>query len=254
MRLSACLLTFNEDRWIDLCIEHMYDYVDEIVCLDAGSTDNTLSILKRYDKVRYYVVPQPSPLRGRPGWHEGDRRNILQNAARGEWILCLGCDELIEDAAWQHIDAWLNNEDALGWGFYRINYMYNFEWHKPIHQPPNGGEVRIYRNLHNVKWEVNNAHNFLRYYKSEDAANRNLEQFSVRMYDHPKVTNTKYLIHHMHQIGIRGHQPVHNRRDEKPGIVTEEYVRTHGFHQTKDNKYFRPIKYPQILYDKGVIK
>jgi len=253
MKLSACLLTFNEDRWIDLCIEHMYDYVDEIVCLDAGSTDNTLSVISKYDKVRYYVVPQPSPLRGRPGWHEGDRRNILQSAARGEWVLCLGCDELIEDAAWENIYNWLNDGSALGWGFYRINYMYNFDWHKPIHQPNNGGEVRIYRNLPQIKWEVNNAHNFLRCYKDQFAADRNLTQHSVRMYDHQAVTNTKYLIHHMHQTSIRGHAAVHNRRDEVPGLVTEEYVRTHGFHRTEDNKYSREIKYPQILHDKGII-
>jgi len=253
MKFSACLLTLNEDRWIDLCIEHMYDYVDEIVCLDAGSTDKTLSIISNYDKVRYYTVPQPSSLRGSPGWHEGDRRNILQAAAKGDWILCLGCDELIEDAAWQNIHDWLNNDDVLGWGFYRINYMYNFDWHKPIHQPNNGGEVRIYRNSPRIKWEVNNAHNFLRYYSDQHSANRNLHHNSVRMYDHPNVINTKYLIHHMHRIGIRGHDPVHNRRDKVPGIVTEEYVKTHGFYRTKDNKYFRPIKYPKILYDKGII-
>jgi glycosyltransferase involved in cell wall biosynthesis len=240
MRLSACLLTFNEERWIDLCIEQMYDYVDEILCLDGGSTDNTLKILDGYDKVYTYVIPQPTQTRGGVGWNEGDRRNIIQDAACGDWILCLGCDELLDDVVWENLDIMLSSDDVLGWGFYRINYYYNFEWHKPIHQPPNGGEVRIYRNIEGVAWERANAHNFLGYN-------------NVRMYDHPQVTNTKHLIHHMHRVGIRGYPPVHNRRDENSREVTEEYVRTKGFHKIEDSRYIKPIKLPKILYDKDIV-
>ena len=241
MKLSACLLTLNEERWIDLCIEHMYDHVDEIICLDAGSTDNTLKILDRYDKVYYYVIPQPSQVRGSGGWNEGDRRNIIQDVACGDWILCLGCDELLDDAVWEELDSMRDRTDVLGWGFYRINYYYNFEWHRPIHQPPNGGEVRIYQNLSDVQWEKANAHNFLRY-------------GNIRMYDHPAVTNTKHLIHHMHRVGMRDYPPVHNRRDKKPGEVTKEYVETKGFHKTSDNRYLKPIKLPKILYEKEIIE
>lgn len=241
MKLSACLLTFNEDRWIDLCIEHMYDYVDEIICLDAGSTDNTIDILKRYDKVKYHIVPQPSQNRGCTGWNEGDRRNVIQDIAKGEWIICLGCDELLDDIVWKKLDLWLEDSNVIGYGFYRVNYFYDFNYHKPIHQPQNGGEVRIYRNLPNVRWETNNAHNFLRC-------------DTTRMYDHPNVTNTKHLIHHMHRIGIRGHEAVFDRRNVKTNIIPKDYVETDGFHKTKDNKYFREIKLPKILYNKGVIK
>ena len=239
MRLSACLLTFNEERWIDLCIEHMYDYVDEIICLDAGSTDDTIKILKRYDKVQYYIIPQPSQVRGCDGWNEGDRRNIIQDVACGDWILCLGCDELLDDIVWEELDSMLDqDENVLGWGFYRINYYYSFDYHKPIHQPANGGEVRIYQNLPETKWETGNAHNFLRY-------------GNIRMYDHPNVINTKHLIHHMHRIGIRGYPAVYDRRHEDPNEMTEEFAKQ--FHHRADNYYFKPIKLPKILYDKGIV-
>jgi glycosyltransferase involved in cell wall biosynthesis len=231
----------------------MYDYVDEIVCLDAGSKDDTLNILKRYDKVRYYVIPQPSSIRGSSGWHEGDRRNILQSTAKGEWLLCLGCDELMEDVVWEKIHTWLVDENSLGFGFLRINYVYNFNWHKPINLPNNRGEVRIYRNSPLIKWETNNAHNFLRFYNDLKAADKRTIQNSVRMCDHPQVVKTKFLIHHMHRVGIRGHKPVHDRRHEMPGVITKEYVKTHSFHKTVDNKYPNPIKYPKILYDKGIL-
>lgn len=240
MKLSACLLTFNEDRWIDLCIEHIYPYVDEIVCLDAGSTDKTIEMLRNYKKVKYYIVPQPSQNRGCDGWNEGDRRNVIQDIACGEWILCLGCDELLDDIVWENLDKWLNDEKVLGYGFYRINYFYSFDYHKPIHQPANGGEVRIYRNLPNVRWETNNAHNFLRFN-------------DIRMYDHPNVINTKHLIHHMHRIGIRGHKPVFDRRNINSNEMTKEYVETKGFHKTDDNLYLKQIRLPSILHKKGVV-
>jgi glycosyltransferase involved in cell wall biosynthesis len=231
----------------------MYDHVDEIICLDAGSTDKTLDVIRCYDKARYYVIPQPSQARGGTGWNEGDRRNIIQNAAYGDWILCLGCDELLDDVVWENLDEWLEDDGVLGYGFYRINYMYNLKWHIPIHQPLNGGEVRIYRNFHNVKWETDNAHNFLRYYNEDHDADRNVYHEGVRMYDHPNVINTKYLIHHLHRIGVRGNPPVHDRRDEVPRIITEEFVKAGTHHRTEDNKYFRPIKYPSILKEKGII-
>ena len=240
MRLSACLLTFNEERWIDLCIEHMYDYVDEIICLDAGSTDKTLEIIRSYDKVYDYIIPQPSATRGCLGWNEGDRRNIMEDVACGDWILCLGCDELLDDVVWENLDEMLERDDVLGWGFYRINYYYNFEYHKPIHQPANGGEVRIYRNLPEIRRERANAHNFLRHH-------------NTRMYDHPQVINTKHLIHHMHRIGIRGYPAVHDRRSEESNEIDLYYVKSKGFPKREDNHYFREIKLPKILYDKAIV-
>jgi glycosyltransferase involved in cell wall biosynthesis len=220
----------------------MYDHVDEIVCLDAGSTDNTVKILKKYNKVKCYVIPQPDTGRCGLGWNEGDRRNLLEDSAKSEWVLVLGCDELLDDTVWSHLDSMLNNDIVVGWGFYRINYYYNFEYHKPIHQPPNGGEVRIYRRNLGMEWEDNrNDHVFVKYE-------------GRRLYDHPKVVNTKWLIHHMHRISLRGHQAVHDRRNQNSQKVTEEYVKTQGFHKTADNKYVKPIQLPSILYEKGIVK
>ena len=241
--ITACLLTYNEAHWIDLCIEHIYDYVKEIVCLDAGSTDDTVEILKQYGKVRYYIIPQPSTNRGCDGWNEGDRRNILEDTAKTEWIMCLGCDELFDDELWENLPNLLT-EDFIGIGFYRINYFYNFKYHKPIHQPPNGGEVRIYRNIPEIKWETNNAHNFLRY--SDDYC-------SIRMYDHPKVINTKFLIHHLHRVGIRDYKPLYDRRRPGSFIHEEDIKHSSEFLELSDKSYFRPIKLPKILKNKNLI-
>ena len=108
MKLSACLVCFNEERWIDICIESMLPYVDEIICIDGGSTDSTINILKRYKKVKYYIIKQP-PQRYKE-YSEGERRNIINDLASGEWIIHMDCDELFEDSVWDHLNEWLSDE------------------------------------------------------------------------------------------------------------------------------------------------
>jgi len=238
--ITACLLTFNEERWIDLCIEHMYDYVEEILCLDGGSTDRTVDILNKYNKVRYYVIPQPSESRGCVGWNEGDRRNILQDAARTEWILCLGCDELFDDALWDNLGTMLADPDIIGWGFHRINYFYNFKYHKPVHIPNNAGEVRIYRRLPQIRWETKNAHNFLLFN-------------GKRLYDLDNVKNTGLLIHHLHRVGIRGFKPEYDRRRPGSFIIEEDIINSSKFITIGMDKRYKEIKLPSILKIKDIV-
>lgn len=242
MKLSACLLSLNEDRWIDICIESMLPYVDEIICIDGGSTDNTINILKKYKKVKYYVIKQ-SPQRYKE-YSEGERRNIINDLASGEWIIHMDCDELFEDSVWNYLNEWLSDDEVIGYGFHRINYYYNFDYHKPIDQPPDGGEIRIYRNSKEINWSKNNEHNLL-YFRGK----------RLRSYGDPIIKKTYHLVQHLHRVGMRGYPPEHDRRDTKSRIITKDFVDdpTKGFKRTVDNNYVRPIKLPSILYKKGIV-
>ncbi len=52
-KVSCVIRTFNEARFVDRCIDELHsqerDFELEIVVVDSGSTDNTLSILQNYD-------------------------------------------------------------------------------------------------------------------------------------------------------------------------------------------------------------
>lgn len=244
MRISANLMTYNEDRWLDICIENIYPYVDEIVVIDSGSTDDTVKILKTYNKVRYYIIPQPGhkkATRRSIGWNEGDRRNVLKDLSKGEWILALGCDELLDDAVWPNLDTWLKNDSIDGYGFMRINYHYNFEWHKPVGDPKNAGEVRLYRNIPEIRVQTNNNHNYILHGKNF-------------LHNHPRAMNSYYLLHHMHHVSIRGKKAMYDRGVEESYINLED-IKRKNYHMTKDNKYRhrKPIILPKILKTKGVI-
>ncbi|OOE58597.1 hypothetical protein BZG13_06240 [Salinivibrio sp. ML323] len=50
--VAVALIVKNEAHNIDLCLQSVCNWVDEIVVLDAGSSDNTTEIAKQYtDKV-----------------------------------------------------------------------------------------------------------------------------------------------------------------------------------------------------------
>ena len=48
IKLSAVIITFNEERNIKKCLESLVDIVDEIVVVDSYSTDNTKAICNKY--------------------------------------------------------------------------------------------------------------------------------------------------------------------------------------------------------------
>jgi glycosyltransferase involved in cell wall biosynthesis len=52
MAISAVILTFNEEIHIERCIESLLPIVEKIYVMDSYSTDNTLDILFKYEKVK----------------------------------------------------------------------------------------------------------------------------------------------------------------------------------------------------------
>lgn len=52
--ITAIILTYNEQLHIERCIRSIYEAVDDIVVVDCYSSDNTLSILGQFAKVRVF--------------------------------------------------------------------------------------------------------------------------------------------------------------------------------------------------------
>lgn len=83
--LSAVIITKNEEQRIRACLSSIIDVVDEVVIVDAESTDGTTDVAQAYsDKVRIYVYP----------WKGyGAARNYGAEQAKHDWILSLDADE-----------------------------------------------------------------------------------------------------------------------------------------------------------------
>jgi len=90
-KISACIITFNEERKIQRCLQSL-TWCDEIVVLDSRSTDRTVEICRGFtDRVFQddwlgYVA----------------QRNMVRDMSRYPWVLFLDADE--------EVSAGLRNE------------------------------------------------------------------------------------------------------------------------------------------------
>lgn len=85
LKLSACVISFNEEKKIEECLRSLEPLVDEIVVVDSLSQDRTVEIAKRYTD---RVISQPFL-----GYIE--QKNFAVDHATHDWILALDCDERI---------------------------------------------------------------------------------------------------------------------------------------------------------------
>ena len=84
MRIAAAIITFNEEKNIERCINGLLSCVDEIVVLDSYSTDKTKEICQRY-KVRFI----------QDKW-EGyaQTKNKLNELIEADYIFSIDADEV----------------------------------------------------------------------------------------------------------------------------------------------------------------
>ena len=115
--ISICVITKNEEKHMPKFLSAIktsmagYDY--ELVIVDTGSTDSTISIAKEYtDKIYHF------------DWI-GDfaaARNFSIECASNDWILVLDCDEYITDVDVSCFEK-MTKQDARAVGVItRINY------------------------------------------------------------------------------------------------------------------------------------
>lgn len=84
--ISLCMIVKNEEKLLPQCLDSVRDYVDEMVVVDTGSTDNTEKIARSYG-AKIFFHP----------W-EGDfskHRNQSISYATRDWIFILDADEFL---------------------------------------------------------------------------------------------------------------------------------------------------------------
>ena len=93
MKLSAVIITFNEEKNIGRCIDSLLPVVDEIVILDSYSKDKTLEIITGKG-LTYYQ---------REWTDYSDAKNFANAKATGDYILSIDADEELSPALQQSI-------------------------------------------------------------------------------------------------------------------------------------------------------
>jgi glycosyltransferase involved in cell wall biosynthesis len=86
MKVSACLITRNEEKNLARCLSSLPRNIDEIVIVDGVSKDKTVAIAKRF-KAR--VVQRKF------SGSYSDERNYCMSLAKNNWILSIDADEVL---------------------------------------------------------------------------------------------------------------------------------------------------------------
>jgi glycosyltransferase involved in cell wall biosynthesis len=87
MRISAAIITLDEEANLGRCLESLRDVADEVVVVDSGSTDGTERIAREGGAVFLH----------QPWLGYGPQKNLAAERASHEWILSLDADEALSD-------------------------------------------------------------------------------------------------------------------------------------------------------------
>lgn len=114
-KLTATVLTVNSEDCIRECLDSFIDVVDEVVILDSISTDQTESICRSYDKVRFFQHPFDG--------HIQQKNRALDHCDEG-WVLCIDPDERVTPELQKSIAKLIQNDpsDVVGAKFKRLTF------------------------------------------------------------------------------------------------------------------------------------
>lgn len=101
--LSVIMIVKNEVAHLDDCLGSVRKIADEIVLCDTGSTDDTIAVAKRFG-ARVLEIP----------WHDdfAAARNESIHAAKGDWLLHMDADEMLDPEGAQRIRALVDADGA----------------------------------------------------------------------------------------------------------------------------------------------
>lgn len=92
--LTVALAVYNEEGNLGRCLASVKDIADEIVVVDGGSTDKTVSVAKKLGAV---VIKTTNPAM----FHINKQKAL--DASHGEWILQLDADETVSKSLKEEI-------------------------------------------------------------------------------------------------------------------------------------------------------
>jgi len=105
MKLSVAIMSFNEEANIRRTLEAVLSLADEIVVVDSFSTDRTVEIAESLG-ARVFREPWKGYI--------GQTNSCLEKC-RGEWALCLDCDEVVTPELRESIRRALEQPTAEGY-------------------------------------------------------------------------------------------------------------------------------------------
>jgi glycosyltransferase involved in cell wall biosynthesis len=147
-KISATIITFNEEKKIAACLASLQGVADEIIVMDSFSTDNTVAICKQFGAKVYQQA-----------WSGyGQQKNDAAAKASFDYILSIDADECLSPAL-QHSINKLKETGLIG--VYKMNRLNNFYGYDLHHGHVYPDTMKRLYNRREVKWSLRLVHETL---------------------------------------------------------------------------------------------
>ena len=101
-KLSAVVITYNEDEHIEKCLASLQQVADEIIVVDSGSTDETLNIADKFTSNIFFREWEGYAM----------QKNYAFPLCTNKWVLSLDADEVLSDKLIDEIKEFLQFEKS----------------------------------------------------------------------------------------------------------------------------------------------
>jgi glycosyltransferase involved in cell wall biosynthesis len=94
VKVSVIIPVYNSEMFLEECLSSVVNQTlndIEIICVDDGSTDGSMNIIKKYQNIDYRIQVIKQPNRG-----AGEARNVGMARAKGEYLSFLDSDDFFE--------------------------------------------------------------------------------------------------------------------------------------------------------------
>lgn len=185
-KISACIISYNEEAKIEDCLKSLLPVADEIIVVDSLSTDRTREIAAKYtDKIF-----EQSFL------GHVEQKNLAVEKASHDWILSLDCDERLDETLAASILAIKDRlEEASAYRMARKTF-YIYRWLNHCWYPDR--KVRLF-DRRKARWGGINPHDRVEVQEGEI---RDLSG-DILHYSFDSISQHLRTLDHFTEIGAR---------------------------------------------------
>ncbi len=144
-RISACIISYNEEKKIEDCLKSLQSVADEIIVVDSLSTDKTVEIASQYTDRIY----------NQEFLGHVEQKNLAVCKANFDWVLSLDCDERLSVELQESISNIKRTLDAQDAYKMARKTFYVYRWLNHCWYPDK--KVRLF-NKQKAKWGGINPH------------------------------------------------------------------------------------------------
>jgi (heptosyl)LPS beta-1,4-glucosyltransferase len=179
VKLTVTVITRDEASHIEAALQSVA-WADEIVVVDSGSTDETVSIARR--------LASRVEVREWPGY--GAQKNYAAEIASNDWILSLDADERVSPELATEIRATLRDDTAhSGYRIPRVTW-YLGRWIRSTDWYPDF-QLRLY-DRRRARWNTRRVHESVEVDRTPGFLRHELQHYAYRDISHHLATIDRY--------------------------------------------------------------